>query len=486
MKATEVWESVLRDLELRLPRSDFETWLQGTSIVAFEDGVVVVATPNSYARQWLTRRAGDLIRRTISNILGYSVQVRYVVAGDDKDRPLSSPAPKIPSPPVADPPSPTKSSADQQLSLIEQAAQARHILYRKGRQVDFPFEVFFNSYELYLSTKVLVKAPLYLSDVASHLWFCARFHQDYPWYSEYTFAEIAAVLFGDPAKYNSAKSMIKRLERMGLLERTMLPGRGNGFRIIPYLPLNWNDFILAVDQGLFDGCELKEGIKKGVPTQAQQNFDFEETRKRYKFYKPHNFQRDLVKRGWEPCLHSFFHFYVGMLLEVKYRDGQCYVTIPGKESLDIPWEAECPPGERTILRLTQQPLLDLDAITIALMMRKKASRKELSEENPLVDFSLNKVERQHRIGWRKVNSTLKALAQAGIICEKGVRRRPNEPNKEPSFQLWDPCEQIQTFLKEVLHGIMLKRGGLESEKIELSEFGRAVALQLGLLEDSDV
>lgn len=81
LNAREVWQAVLGDLQLRLPRSDYETWLQGTSIVAFEDGLVIIGTPNSFAKQWLEQRVGDLIRRSLSNVLGYSVQVRVVVNG---------------------------------------------------------------------------------------------------------------------------------------------------------------------------------------------------------------------------------------------------------------------------------------------------------------------------------------------------------------------------------------------------------------------
>jgi chromosomal replication initiator protein len=82
LNARQVWHAVLGDLQLRLSRSDFETWFQGTSIAAFEDGLVVISTPNSFAKQWLERRAGDLIRRALSNVLGYSVQVRVVVSGN--------------------------------------------------------------------------------------------------------------------------------------------------------------------------------------------------------------------------------------------------------------------------------------------------------------------------------------------------------------------------------------------------------------------
>jgi chromosomal replication initiator protein len=86
LNARQVWQAVLGDLQLRLPKSDFETWLQGTAIVAFEDGLAVVSTPNSFAKQWLERKAGDLIRRTLSNVLGYTVQIRVVVAGNNGDK----------------------------------------------------------------------------------------------------------------------------------------------------------------------------------------------------------------------------------------------------------------------------------------------------------------------------------------------------------------------------------------------------------------
>ena len=80
MNGRQVWKMVLDDLQLRLPRSDYETWLQGTAIVAFEDGLAVISTPNSFAKQWLDRQAGDLIRQALAGVLGYPVQLRIVVS----------------------------------------------------------------------------------------------------------------------------------------------------------------------------------------------------------------------------------------------------------------------------------------------------------------------------------------------------------------------------------------------------------------------
>jgi hypothetical protein len=85
LNARVVWQAVLTDLQLHLPRSDFETWLQGTSIAAFEDGLVVVSTPNSFAKQWLERKAGSMIRKALSSVLGYAVQLRVTVGTGGKE-----------------------------------------------------------------------------------------------------------------------------------------------------------------------------------------------------------------------------------------------------------------------------------------------------------------------------------------------------------------------------------------------------------------
>jgi len=95
LNARQVWGLVLDDLQLRLPRSDYETWLHGTAIVDFQDGLAVISTPNSFAKQWLERKAGDLIRKTLASVLGYTVQTRVVVADTRRSKaPEQGPAPR--------------------------------------------------------------------------------------------------------------------------------------------------------------------------------------------------------------------------------------------------------------------------------------------------------------------------------------------------------------------------------------------------------
>jgi len=108
LNARQVWGLVLDDLQLRLPRSDYETWLHGTAIVDFQDGLAIISTPNSYAKQWLERRAGDLLRQALANVLGYPVQLRIVVSRAKRD-----PAARRRPAPTSAPPRPPAASAPQ-------------------------------------------------------------------------------------------------------------------------------------------------------------------------------------------------------------------------------------------------------------------------------------------------------------------------------------------------------------------------------------
>lgn len=68
------WEAVLREMQTDMPRASFETWLHDT-FPAGEDGqTLIVATQNSYCRDWLERRVGERVALLAGR------PVRFVVA----------------------------------------------------------------------------------------------------------------------------------------------------------------------------------------------------------------------------------------------------------------------------------------------------------------------------------------------------------------------------------------------------------------------
>ena len=62
-----------------MPRANYDTWLKDTFIVSHEDGVFVIAAPTPFAREWLANRLAGLVKRTLTGIIGRSVDVRFVV-----------------------------------------------------------------------------------------------------------------------------------------------------------------------------------------------------------------------------------------------------------------------------------------------------------------------------------------------------------------------------------------------------------------------
>jgi len=84
MNTRQIWQAALGELQLQMPRANFDTWLKDTFILSHEDGVFVVAAPTPFAREWLANRLAGQIKRTLTGILGRSVDVRFVVQQADQ------------------------------------------------------------------------------------------------------------------------------------------------------------------------------------------------------------------------------------------------------------------------------------------------------------------------------------------------------------------------------------------------------------------
>ena len=54
-------------------------WLEATRPVGFSDGMLVLASPHGFARDWLERACGDLIRASLSELAGESIGIMITV-----------------------------------------------------------------------------------------------------------------------------------------------------------------------------------------------------------------------------------------------------------------------------------------------------------------------------------------------------------------------------------------------------------------------
>lgn len=72
-----LWQAVLGELEVSISRANFATWFKHTSIVASEDGRVVVAVPNIITKDWLEKKYHNDIKAVLDKINGAVHSVEY-------------------------------------------------------------------------------------------------------------------------------------------------------------------------------------------------------------------------------------------------------------------------------------------------------------------------------------------------------------------------------------------------------------------------
>lgn len=70
MHNSEVWQTVLAELELSISRANFVTWFKSTGIISFEQGSVVLCVPNAFTKAWLEKKYHQIIIKSLERITG--------------------------------------------------------------------------------------------------------------------------------------------------------------------------------------------------------------------------------------------------------------------------------------------------------------------------------------------------------------------------------------------------------------------------------
>ncbi|MCY4528700.1 MAG: chromosomal replication initiator protein DnaA [Chloroflexi bacterium] len=79
-----MWEAVLGELQLQVPKPSYETWLRGTKGVSVSDGALVILTPNAFVSEMLDTRMYSLISRCLESITGNPMEIRFEVGGESR------------------------------------------------------------------------------------------------------------------------------------------------------------------------------------------------------------------------------------------------------------------------------------------------------------------------------------------------------------------------------------------------------------------
>jgi chromosomal replication initiator protein len=80
MTNKEIWQAVLGEVELAISPASFTTWFRKTSIIRFENDVVVISVPNGFAKEWLENKYNKFILKAIKNFQSDIRKVRCIVS----------------------------------------------------------------------------------------------------------------------------------------------------------------------------------------------------------------------------------------------------------------------------------------------------------------------------------------------------------------------------------------------------------------------
>src|ERR671936_1808533 len=77
---TKIWNTTLGTMQVQTSRHEFNTWLRRASLLGIENGTATIGAPSAFFKEGLENRYIGPLRELISNLAGFPVQVRVVIA----------------------------------------------------------------------------------------------------------------------------------------------------------------------------------------------------------------------------------------------------------------------------------------------------------------------------------------------------------------------------------------------------------------------
>tara|TARA_Y100000588_G_C14277750_1_gene935258 strand:+ start:2720 stop:4111 length:1392 start_codon:yes stop_codon:yes gene_type:complete len=81
INARKIWLAALGQLQLEIPRPNYETWLKPTVPSSLENDTLTISTPSPFAAEMLEKRLSGTIHRTVSRVAGRKLSVEFTVQG---------------------------------------------------------------------------------------------------------------------------------------------------------------------------------------------------------------------------------------------------------------------------------------------------------------------------------------------------------------------------------------------------------------------
>ncbi|AYC28375.1 chromosomal replication initiator protein DnaA [Paenisporosarcina cavernae] len=89
----DLWSGVLAQIEQKISKPSYETWLKSTKMLSYQGDTVTIAAPNSFARDWLDTHYIHLLSGILTEMTGESLSIKFVVQKDQGEEDFAPPKP---------------------------------------------------------------------------------------------------------------------------------------------------------------------------------------------------------------------------------------------------------------------------------------------------------------------------------------------------------------------------------------------------------
>lgn len=80
----ELWRAVLGQVELSISKANFITWFKGTSILSIDNGIVTIAVPNGFAKEWLENKYNLYILKALKSLSSNIEEIRCSIVQNNE------------------------------------------------------------------------------------------------------------------------------------------------------------------------------------------------------------------------------------------------------------------------------------------------------------------------------------------------------------------------------------------------------------------
>lgn len=86
MNAKQIWQTALERLRTKVSPAVFTTWFQGSSATSFQDGILTICVPSTFAKAQLEGRFIETIRSILLEVTGGPLELQFVVAKEAQEQ----------------------------------------------------------------------------------------------------------------------------------------------------------------------------------------------------------------------------------------------------------------------------------------------------------------------------------------------------------------------------------------------------------------